>query len=349
VSLPTPTQSSVVQVTSSGPDSCHPQIVFTGTQRFLLWFEKPGSDYLYQVEIDDAGNPIGDVATVGTDGNAPKDMDAIWTGSAIASVWTTRQSVTFSLSDTSGNVLTDSVEMLDAEGVTHRIDLASNGTSLAAAYQAGPADGYSVRLVTFDDAGVPGTPVDLTSAAGANGNPEVSWTGSNFTALWQEGPELMARTASASGVLGPEQPAIDSGVVPGISSVWAGDRMGVTFTGTESGWDQVQVAVLDGSASMMGSQPTVVDQDTSADASAPDIAWSGEYFGVVYLRQWLFFALVDRDGNQVGEAIPIEGGALAEFPDITWAGDRFMLSWQAYDQNDDYQLFATTINLSATQ
>ena len=89
----------------------------------------------------------------------------------------------------------------------------------------------------------------------------------------------------------------------------------------------------------------VVAEDLTKAATAPDVASNGRYFGIVFVRDWLWFALVDSEGQQVGDAIPIEGGALAEFPDITWAGDRFLISWQMYDQASNYQLHAAAVTL----
>lgn len=97
--------------------------------------------------------------------------------------------------------------------------------------------------------------------------------------------------------------------------------------------DRLRLAMIDDNGKLAEDKPPIVFMDEKLDpfrARAPDIAWTGTHFGIVYedtsrANPGIRLLIVKSDGSVFGSS-PV--AALGGQPKIVWAQDRFGVVWR---------------------
>lgn len=208
----------------------------------------------------------------------------------------------------------------------------------------GIVDGPLARMAT----------VHLKTLSGGGVNPILTWTGSEFVAVWDDMNQRidMARVDLDGEIVGEVLTLVESGhqmIYPDVS--WNGSEIAVSYTDGDSltaGYTAIRHAMFlraspDGA--LIGSPMRLDDVDTYVRSVRH--TWTGSEYGVVWndgrddaCSTWdtcltdIYFTRVDAEGAEVGSEVRItnETEATVFLPGMPiWTGTEFLMFWGTYD------------------
>ena len=129
---------------------------------------------------------------------------------------------------------------------------------------------------------------------------------------------------------------------------WSGSELGLTWE-DEIGavWD-IYFQRVDASGSPIGTAINV--SDSAISERDPDVAWSGQYYGLVWLGDGdIHFARVDANGSRIGGPVTITNApGTSSFPTIVWTGHHYLVAWDD-DRTGTGGVFATLIDENGSE
>ena len=178
----------------------------------------------------------------------------------------------------------------------------------------------------------------------------IAWSGKAFALVWRHSPssgpdrvrfatlDSTGQLLSTPAFLDVAPPSYKSGsknaVVAWIPS--AGE-FGVSWDGAKGGdarWDLMYTRVSEAGAKKF--EEVYVTSDTAGVTSNPRLAWTGADFGVTWWDSRdnsyeVYFTRMSADGVKLASeqkiTVPVGSSASGWFPDITWNGSVFLISW----------------------
>lgn len=144
-----------------------------------------------------------------------------------------------------------------------------------------------------------------------------------------------------------------AGVSGRPSLAWTGDGYGVVWPDDRGGVSQIYFARLDRNGTKVGAdQPITSGTGATTAASLPDIAWSGQVFGMSFVNEaatpaMVRFARLAADGSpQGGVADAGEGAGISS---IVWDGQRFALAYHSARAGGMTEIFVSRFDASGAR
>ncbi|RMG43412.1 MAG: DUF11 domain-containing protein, partial [Acidobacteria bacterium] len=206
----------------------------------------------------------------------------------------------------------------------------ADDTGYAVVYHEPGASGDVVRLTRLDADGVPLGTTDISAGSGNSRNADVDWNGTEYGIVWEDDrdgtQEIYFARADASGTrVGPEvRLTASSGTSRAPRIVWnsTNQEWAIVFADDRLGDSDVYLDRLDASGNQIGSE--ILIAGGAGDQAAPDLAWSGARYGVVWHdgaggEYTIQFRSLTYDGSVISPPVRLEqlpGDSVT--PAITW-------------------------------
>ena len=184
--------------------------------------------------------------------------------------------------------------------------------------------------------------------------PHLAWNGEEYGVVWEdsrgEQDTLLFVSISSDGVPSGES-AIPGGRAAATPKVaWAAEisQYGVVWN---SGNVNAYFTRLDTAGNPIG--PTVSLSDTPEQAYAPEIAWNGQEFAVIWgdsgVRD-LYFTRVSVDSVELGPDIRVTNASgISAVPDIDWNGEEYGVVWLDDRNLGEYETYFTRLAPDGTK
>jgi hypothetical protein len=180
--------------------------------------------------------------------------------------------------------------------------------------------------------------VRVTSDDAHSRTPCATWTGSELHVAWSDDRsgdyEIWLQAVQESGVGTGSAVRVTTSVGSSgePSLAWSGSTLGLAWTDTRDGNEEIYLAVLDRAGARLGNDVRM--SVTSNDSYAPSIVWTGAGWSLAWVEYHalgvsdLVCASLSGDGTRLAPDVMVESGPEAAFaPDLEWTGSEVGVAW----------------------
>jgi hypothetical protein len=230
-----------LQAPVNSPGTPRPEIVWDGEGYGVSWWDGAGLVFRFQ-RVSAAGLPIGTPVTVAPASIIGFETDLVWTGSEYLLFYSDGSLKMTRLVPHPSGVHVMAPVVLVTGSTTFGVAL--HGATLALVWVSGSAQSGQAFFHLFTPTGTPiGSLADLgTSRFGLDAS--VLWTGSGYTALWNDNDLILATTFSESGAQGVTTQVASQTSKKQVD--WTGTELLVSWVDPSDSQIRVQRAAVDG-------------------------------------------------------------------------------------------------------
>jgi hypothetical protein len=342
-------------VSNAANDQIEPSLAWDGTSFVVAWADRrSGSGDVYAGRVTAAGTVQDGSGFVLSNAADEQVLPAVAAaGGTVLATWGDSRG---SSEDVYGARI-DSGSVLDASGrVLSTLANPQEGPSVAwdgsgylTVWQDGRAPGgddiYAARAAA-DGTALDGTGIAVSAGAAPEGEPDVTWNGSNYLVVWQDyrsgtGYDVYAARVSAAGaVLDAGGIAVSTAAGDQTSPAVASDGSGFIVTWTDgrnlgTTGEDVYAARVDGGGTVQDPGGIAVST-ASADQRAPSLVWNGADFVLAWedRRSGTSYDVYAARVSSAGAVLDTAGIALStpvndqRYPHVARDGTTALVVWQ---------------------
>ncbi|MCZ6650645.1 MAG: MopE-related protein, partial [Acidobacteria bacterium] len=283
------------RVTTTIVSSRRPSLVWNGSEFAVAWVdERDGNPEIYFQRLTALGALSGSARRVTSDAAFSGEPDLIWTGTEYALAWSDEaagnREITFARIATDSTITAGPTRLTSDSAVSEQPSLVWTGNGYGLAWTDQRDLNKEIYVLVLDSLGSPsGSPQAVTANAAVSAQPCLAWNGSGFGVAWTDerdlNREIYFRLVSAAGVpqgLFPTRITSDGNTSDQPVLAWTGEEFGVVWRDTRVFNAEIFFARIGAD----GLRPDLVDLRVSIDlglvSRAPDLAWHGTGFAVVW-------------------------------------------------------------------
>ncbi|MBI2844849.1 MAG: hypothetical protein HYX78_15760, partial [Armatimonadetes bacterium] len=358
-----------------------------GSGYLVVWQDRrSGADYdVYGILVGEDGTPQGEsflissvnVASghdvVGAPGNQTAPAVA-FNGTDFLVVWLDSRT-TGEPPHIYGARVTISGQLLDRDGIaistgstTHNAPAAaSDGADWLVAYEQESTSGIHIYGAIVTAAGTAQTPLPLAFQSGNARLPALAWNASKYLLVWQDyrggelaGTDIYGCLVTSAG----QKSGVDKLISSGADSLGAsGDQTAPAAAAGPGGtclvvWQDTRNIEKDIYGARVSGTMSVYDtggimiETSSGDQEAPDVAWNGDSFIVVWrdraTGRGVHAGMVDASGQRLGETVEVwSGPAGLPGPGVAVGGSTCLIVWHTLSITDPNVLGAAIDSASS--
>jgi len=204
------TWSAPVTLSTAGANARAAQIVTDGITTTVIWARDDGSDFrLQSVSSTDSGATWSAPVTISDAGGSVEEPQFVTDGSTMTAVWSqfdgsyTRTQTSSSVDD--GATWSAPVTLSGGGADAYNAQVATDGTTIIAAWIRSPGTGTHIQVATSTDAGATwSAPATISDTAQSAGSPHLVSEGGEVTAVWERfdgsNGRIQASTSTDAGV-----------------------------------------------------------------------------------------------------------------------------------------------------
>ncbi|MBW2263052.1 MAG: hypothetical protein JRG91_13825 [Deltaproteobacteria bacterium] len=297
-----------LRVTDAVTSSRHPELVWSGSQYGLTWYDhRDGNEEIYFARLGGDGAKIGADARITDDTARSRYPDIAWADDAYALTWTDErdgnEEIYFARLDDAGAKMGSDVMITFNAFPSMDSALTWTGTEYGLVWRDDRDGNGEIYFVRVSAAGAKvGSESRVTNATNASGQPQIVWTGSEYGVTWHDNRDDTTPMTSpyvyeiyfARILPDGTKNGLDSRITTTSNTswypslVWMTSTYAATWHDRRDGNGETYFARITAVGSMI--IPDVRITSDVGESWNPSIVWTGSEFGVSWDD--------DRDGNE---------------------------------------------------
>lgn len=218
-------------------------------------------------------------------------------------------------------------------------DITWNGTEYGVVWHDDRYGNYEIMFNAISDLGiVAGSDVRLTDSLGISINPVITWTGTEYGAVWADDREgnfriYFGRFSSDGTLIGSDACVSENeaGTANYPSIMWTGTEFGVGWADNRDGGSEIFFRRISSAGTLVGSEVRVTD--CIGNSRHTSLAWTGTEYGISWNDDSdgnieIYFNRISDLGVLAGPCVRItDVSGVSEWSSLAWTGTEFGISW----------------------